>query len=52
MNEILNSKEVSEKILGMRVEPKPSTPEQADAIVRGELDKWRPVITKYNIRVE
>jgi tripartite-type tricarboxylate transporter receptor subunit TctC len=52
VNDILNSKEVSDKILGMKVEPRPSTPEQVDALVRAELDKWRPVIAKYNIRVE
>lgn len=52
VNDVLRSKEVSDKLLDMKIEPKPSTPEQVDALVREELDKWRPVITKYNIRAE
>jgi hypothetical protein len=36
----------------MNTMAKPSTPEYVDQLVRGELDKWKPIITKYKITNE
>lgn len=52
VNEVLKDPAVAAKIAGMNTMAKPSTPEQVDQLVRNELDKWRPVITKYKITNE
>jgi tripartite-type tricarboxylate transporter receptor subunit TctC len=33
------------------VEPAPTTPEQFDAYIRSETDKWAKVIRQANIRI-
>ncbi len=52
VNEVLKEPAVVAKITGMNTTAKPSSPEHVDQLVRSELDKWRPVITKYKITAE
>jgi tripartite-type tricarboxylate transporter receptor subunit TctC len=52
VNEILKDPAVAAKIAGMNTMAKASTPEFVDQLVLGELDKWKPVITKYKITNE
>jgi tripartite-type tricarboxylate transporter receptor subunit TctC len=52
VNEILKSPDVVKRILDAKIQPAPSTPEVADALVRGEQEKWRAIVKKYNITNE
>ena len=44
--------EVRKLFVDRNVEPRSSTPEQMEAVIRGELDKWGPVVKKAGIKVE
>ena len=50
--EILKSANTKEKLAGAGITPTWSTPEAFEKLVKAELDKWRPIITKYNITSE
>lgn len=52
MAEAMKDPTVAAKIAGMNTIAKVSTPEQADALVKAEQDKWRPIIVKYKITSE
>lgn len=52
VNEVLKDPAVVAKITGMNTMAKPSTPEHVDQLVRSELDRWKPIITKYKITNE
>ena len=52
VNEILKDKANVEKLAGLGMTASPSTPEEFEKVVKGELDKWRPVITKYKVSAE
>ncbi|HSV78769.1 MAG TPA: tripartite tricarboxylate transporter substrate binding protein [Ramlibacter sp.] len=52
VNEILRDKAVVEKFAGLGMTASPSTPEEFERIVRGEIDKWRPIVTKYRVSAE
>lgn len=52
VNEILKDPAVSKRLVDARIQAAPSSPEAVDALVRAELERWRPVIKKYNITVE
>ena len=39
-NAALNHRETKEQFVGMGVEPTPSTPQQADAHIRAEVERW------------
>ena len=42
--------EVRKQFTDRNVEPRSSTPEQMTAVIRSELEKWGPVVTRANIR--
>ncbi len=44
--------EVRKLFTDRNVEPRSSTPEQMEAVIRGELEKWGPVVKRANIKVE
>lgn len=52
VNEILKDKANVEKLAALGMTASPSTPEEFEKVVRAELDKWRPVITKYKVSNE
>jgi tripartite-type tricarboxylate transporter receptor subunit TctC len=52
VNEILRDKDNVAKLAGMGMTATPSTPEEFEQIVRGEVEKWRPVVAKYNVTAE
>jgi tripartite-type tricarboxylate transporter receptor subunit TctC len=49
VNEVLTDKANVEKLASYGMTAAPSTPEEFEALVKDEVEKWRPVITKYNI---
>jgi tripartite-type tricarboxylate transporter receptor subunit TctC len=50
--EILKDPATKEKLAGVGITPSHSTPERMAEIVRAEVEKWRPIVTKYNITSE
>jgi tripartite-type tricarboxylate transporter receptor subunit TctC len=44
--------EVRKLFIDRNVEPRSSTPEQMETLIRGELDQWGPVVKKAGIKVE
>ena len=52
VNEILKDKVNVEKLTALGMTASPSTPEEFEKVVKGELEKWRPIITKYNVSAE
>jgi tripartite-type tricarboxylate transporter receptor subunit TctC len=52
VNEILRDKDNVAKLATMGMTATPSTPEEFEQIVKGEVDKWRPVVNKYNVTSE
>lgn len=50
--EILKAPATREKLAGAGITPSSSTPEELQAIVKAEVEKWRPVVEKYNITAE
>lgn len=52
VGEILRDKDNVAKLANMGMTATPSTPEEFEQIVRGELEKWRPVVVKYKVSAE
>lgn len=52
VREILADPAIKAKLLASNINPKTSTPEQLDNLIKSEVEKWRPVVTKYNITSE
>jgi len=52
VNQILKDKANVEKLAALGMTATPSTPEEFEKVVKGELDKWRPIITKYKVSAE
>jgi len=52
VNEILKDKVNVDKLAAMGMTAAPSSPEEFEQIVKAELDKWRPIIKKYNVTAE
>lgn len=52
VNEILSDKAIVEKLAGMGMTAAPSTPEEFERVVKGEIDKWRPIVAKYKVSAE
>ena len=50
--EILKSPSTKEKLAGAGITPSWSTPEAFEKMVKAEVEKWRPVVLKYNISSE
>lgn len=52
MTEILNQPEIRTRILATNNEPAPTSPEEFDAFIKSEVDKWLKVIKESNIKFE
>ncbi|HSV77969.1 MAG TPA: tripartite tricarboxylate transporter substrate binding protein [Ramlibacter sp.] len=52
INEVLRDKAVVDKLAGLGMTAAPSTPEEFEQVVRGEIEKWRPIVAKYRITAE
>ncbi|HUD34483.1 MAG TPA: tripartite tricarboxylate transporter substrate binding protein [Variovorax sp.] len=52
VNEILREPAVIAKLAALGMTASPSTPEEFETIVRGEVEKWRPIVTKYHVSSE
>lgn len=50
--EILKNPATKEKLAGAGITPSWSTPEAFEKMVKAEVEKWRPIVTKYNITSE
>jgi tripartite-type tricarboxylate transporter receptor subunit TctC len=50
--EILAEPAVREKLVALYMEPVANTPEEFRAVIRQEIDRWRPVIENNNIHIE
>ena len=49
---ILRDPATREKLAGAGITPSSSTPEAFEKLVKAEVEKWRPIVTKYNITSE
>lgn len=52
VNEILRDKANVEKLAAMGMTAAPSTPEEFEKVVKGEVDRWRPIVNKYKVSAE
>jgi tripartite-type tricarboxylate transporter receptor subunit TctC len=52
VNEILKDKANVAKLAAMGMTAAPSTPEEFEKVVKGEVDRWRPIVTKYKVSAE
>jgi tripartite-type tricarboxylate transporter receptor subunit TctC len=50
--EILLSSAAKEKLAGAGITPRTNTPEEFEHLVKAEIEKWRPIIVKYDIKSE
>jgi len=50
--EVLKDPATREKLAGAGITPSHSTPEQLEKLVHAEVEKWRPIVQKYNITAE
>jgi len=49
VREILADAALKQRLLGLGIEAKASTPAEIDARLKSDIDKWRAVIEKANI---
>jgi tripartite-type tricarboxylate transporter receptor subunit TctC len=52
VNDILSDKATIAKLAGLGMTAAPSTPEEFEKVVKAEVEKWRPIVTKYKITAE
>ena len=52
VNEVLRDKANVAKLAGLGMTAAPSTPEEFEKVVKAEVEKWRPIVTKYKITAE
>ena len=52
MVRVLQSVEIRERFLGVGAEPAPTTPDEANAHIRGEVAKWAPIVKASGARVD
>ena len=50
--EILNDSAVKEKLAAAGITPRTGTPEAFEQLVKKEIEKWRPIVVKYDIRYD
>jgi len=50
--DVLSTAAVKEKLAAAGITPRTSTPEEFEQIVKNEVEKWRPIVTKYDIKSE
>jgi tripartite-type tricarboxylate transporter receptor subunit TctC len=48
--EVLSSRGVKEKLSAAGITPRTSTPEAFEQLVKDEVEKWRPIVVKYDIK--
>jgi tripartite-type tricarboxylate transporter receptor subunit TctC len=52
VGEILREPAVVARLAALGMTAAPSTPDEFEKLVRAEVDKWRPVVTKYKVSAE
>lgn len=52
LTEILTDPAIKAKLLASNINPKVGSPEALDKLIKDEVEKWRPVVTKYSITSE
>jgi tripartite-type tricarboxylate transporter receptor subunit TctC len=52
VREILADPVIKAKMLAANINPKTGTPEELEKMIKDEVEKWRPIVTKYNITSE
>ena len=52
VKEVLADDAVKTKLSAGGMSVRTSTPEEFEQVVKAEVEKWRPIIEKYNIRQE
>lgn len=52
VNEILRDKANVEKLAALGMTAAPSTPEAFEKLVKSEVDKWRPIVSKHKVSAE
>lgn len=52
VREILVDPAIKAKLLAANINAKTSTPEELEKMIKDEVEKWRPVVVKYNISSE
>ncbi len=52
LKEILSDPAIKTKLLASNINPKVGSPEDLDKLIKSEVEKWRPVVTKYSITSE
>jgi tripartite-type tricarboxylate transporter receptor subunit TctC len=50
VREILTDKDNAQRLANMGMTVAPSSPEEFEDLVKREVEKWRPIVTKYNLR--
>ena len=50
--EILNDSAVKEKLAAAGITPRTGTPEAFEQLVKKEIEKWRPIVVKYDIKYD
>ncbi len=52
VTKILNSDAIKEKLLALGAEPSATTPQEAEAFIRAETEKWGTVLREINIQLD
>lgn len=52
VNDVLREKDTIAKLASYGMTAAPSTPEAFEKLVRDEIEKWRPIVTKYKVSAE
>jgi tripartite-type tricarboxylate transporter receptor subunit TctC len=50
--EVLGSAAVKEKLAAAGITPRTGTPEAFEKLVKDEVEKWRPIVVKYDIKLD
>ena len=52
INTALKNADLKERMAGVGMEPAGNTPEQFDAFIKAEIEKWAPVVKEAGLKVE
>lgn len=52
VNQILKEKVYVDRLAALGMTASPSTPEEFEQLVKAEVEKWRPIVTKYKISAQ
>ena len=50
--EVLSSAAIKEKLAAAGITPRTGTPEAFEKLVKDEVEKWRPIVVKYDIKLD